>query len=226
MKRPISLSARIKGAIYGSAIGDGYGLPTEFKRFDEIHDLWPPNGPNEPMGTPILVTDDTQMALAVGDALMDCYAKKWTPDEIATAFVKHFITWLDDPKNNRAPGMTCLTSCEGLAAGKHWTVASARNAKGCGANMRVLPVGLLAAKGLSKTEIGALAQLQSAITHSHPTALAASDITAICIAEILDGTAPKELLPALEAYATAQQGVYHAAYLQDIWGRAREIFGS
>lgn len=209
--------SRISGALFGAAIGDGYGYPTEFKSFRDIHVHWPPDGPDAPEGDPILVTDDTQMSLAVGKALMQCFPAAWQPEQIADALVRTFIEWLNDPKNDRAPGMTCMLACEELERGSHWLQATARHSKGCGANMRVLPVGLLAAKGISKTEIGQLAQLQAAITHGHATALAASDITAICIAMILEGTSATDLLPQLMQYAHSQRQIYHEAYLKTVW---------
>lgn len=209
--------SRIKGALFGAAIGDGYGYATEFKSFRDIHVHWPPDGPDEPEGNPIRVSDDTQMSLAVGKALMQCHPAAWKPEQIADALTKTFIEWINDPQNNRAPGMTCLLVCEELERGSHWLKATARDSKGCGANMRVLPVGLLGAKGISRTEIGQLAQLQSAITHGHPTALAASEITAICVAMLLEGMLPAQLLDQLMAYADSQKAIYHETYLQTVW---------
>ncbi|MFB9299330.1 ADP-ribosylglycohydrolase family protein [Kibdelosporangium philippinense] len=40
-------------------------------------------------------------------------------------------------------GMTCLRACGGLAEGEPWVDATITGSKGCGANMRVTPVGLL-----------------------------------------------------------------------------------
>ena len=213
----MNISSRIQGAIYGAALGDGFGFPTEFKSFRDICVHWPPHGPMAPEGNPIHVTDDTQMSLAVGKALMQCYPDAWQPDKIADALVKTFIEWLNDPENNRAPGMTCLVVCEELERGTHWLQATARHSKGCGANMRVLPVALLGAKGISHTEIGQLAQLQSAITHGHPTALAASEITAIAIAHLVEGLAADQLLTTLIQHAQSQREIYHERYLQTVW---------
>jgi len=61
----------IKGCLFGMAIGDGYGYPAEFLSIEDIISKWSPNGPEEPTGNPILVTDDTQMAIAVAQALMN-----------------------------------------------------------------------------------------------------------------------------------------------------------
>jgi ADP-ribosylglycohydrolase len=65
--------------------------------------------------------------------------------------------------------------------------------KGCGANMRVAPVGLLLASepDMTATTRAALAQFQAAMTHSHPTALAAADLTAMTISYLASGRRAK-----------------------------------
>lgn len=210
-------SGKIRGAIYASAIGDGYGAETEFMQFNNIWLRWPPAGPDAPEGYPIKVTDDTQMALAVGRALIKCHPNAWNPTEVAKALEQEYVRWYLDPQNNRAPGMNCMAVCESLEAKTPWLLATSRDSKGCGANMRVMPVALLLAKGLSYQEIGQYAQLQSAITHAHPTALASAEITAICIAMILDKVPDADLLSRLEEYALVQREVYHSEYLLTVW---------
>ena len=61
---------RAAGALYGLAQCDALGAPSEFCAFDEIVRRWGADGPPEPVGTPARVTDDTQLALAVGEALL------------------------------------------------------------------------------------------------------------------------------------------------------------
>lgn len=53
------------------AFGDALGAETEFLTVAEILRSFPPVGPLEPPGNPAQVTDDTQMALAVGKALLE-----------------------------------------------------------------------------------------------------------------------------------------------------------
>lgn len=210
-------SGKIRGAIYAAAIGDGYGAITEFVRFNDIWLEWPPAGPDAPIGNPILVTDDTQMALAVGKSLMQCHPNEWNATHFGQTLEKEYVNWYFDPKNNRAPGMNCMSVCEKLAAGAPWLSATSRDSKGCGANMRVMPVGLMRSKGLGYEEIAQYAQLQSAITHAHPTALAAADITAICLAMILDSVPDNRLLSELDVYARSQREVYHTDFLYNVW---------
>jgi hypothetical protein len=48
------------------AYGDALGKPTEFMTVEEIDRDYGPAGSRDLVGQPALVTDDTQMALAVG----------------------------------------------------------------------------------------------------------------------------------------------------------------
>ena len=213
---------QIKGCLIASAIGDGFGYPTEFLKVDEIKSKWGDKGLTEPIGEVIKVTDDTQMAISVSKAVMKSYQQN---DIDKTVFeeelVNEFVLWLNDEENNRAPGMTCLTSCENLEKGMPWQEATAHNSKGCGANMRVTPIGLLKFKGQNFTneKIAKIAQFQSAITHAHPTALVASELTAITIIKIIEGVKPMRLIDELLKYANNQKGKYYEDWLSNIWER-------
>ncbi len=183
---------RASGCLFGLAIGDALGAPTEFLSVDRIRVRFPPDGPLQPEGDPARVTDDTQMALAVGMALMQT-PRPYTPADVERRLRQTFVAWLNDPENNRAPGRTCLQACDRLEQGLLWQQATVASSKGCGANMRVAPVGLLPAgpKGIPEDTRAAIAQFQAALTHGHPTALAASDLTAKTIAELVAGCSPR-----------------------------------
>lgn len=216
------MNDQIKGSLIGSAIGDGFGYPTEFLKVDQINAKWGKNGLTEPIGKIIKVTDDTQMAIAVAEALMKSYDQNDINKSIFEKELIHeFIIWLNDKENNRAPGMTCLTSCENLEKGLIWQKATAKNSKGCGANMRVTPIGLLKFKNPNFTneKIAKIAQFQSAITHAHPTALIASELTAITIIKIIEGIKPVYLVDELIKYANNQKGKYYEDWLTNIWER-------
>jgi ADP-ribosylglycohydrolase len=210
----------IAGSLIGLAIGDAFAAPVEFLSYNDILGRYPIDGPADLIGNPARVTDDTQMSLAVGFALSNLkMAGAWRTDEIESALRREFIAWLNSPENNRAPGMTCLQACERLERGMKWTQATVANSKGCGANMRVAPVGLLpdGLNGLDQTTRAALAQFQAALTHGHPTALAASDLTAVAVHQLASGEEAKTLVSALEDYAASQREVYHFDWLEDLW---------
>ncbi len=156
------------------------------------------------------------MTLAVGEALLKS-AQPFTPDSLEESLRQAFVEWWRSPDNNRAPGMTCLKACANLATDQPWYQATVANSKGCGANMRVAPVGLI--NGLNETSRAAIAQFQAALTHGHPTALAASDLTARAIADLVAGGDTARLPQRLRAYAEGQRSLYHADWLGSLWER-------
>ncbi|HEU5160378.1 MAG TPA: ADP-ribosylglycohydrolase family protein [Streptosporangiaceae bacterium] len=211
------------GALLGLAIGDAMGFPTEF---NDIAQIAAKCGPWRTMPLPLssgraYVTDDTQMTLALGEGLIEALAAgPLTADRMEPPVRERFIQWWDSPENNRAPGMTCLRACEALSRGGAWQAASEVGSKGCGANMRVAPVGLI--PGLDGRQRSGAAQLQSALTHGHPTALAASDLTAHTIWLLTQGTGPAELLPLLREYAHQTRSIYRADWLGDLAEHAHD----
>ncbi|MEU8189642.1 ADP-ribosylglycohydrolase family protein [Micromonospora carbonacea] len=205
---------RASGSLLGLAYGDALGRPTEFLTVAEIHRRYGPSGPRELAGDPALVTDDTQMALAVGWALHD--APAYTPAAVEPLLRERFLAWAVSPDNNRAPGMTCLRACAELSRGVRWQEATVAGSKGCGANMRVTPVGLLA---VDLDTLAGLAQLQAGLTHGHPTGLAASELTAYAVRLLRDGAALAELPALLTDRAREQRRVYRSDWLGDLWQR-------
>lgn len=210
---PASRSLSATGSLFGLAYGDALGAPTEFLTVAQIEARYGAGGPDDLVGAPARVTDDTQMALAVGWALTD--VDRFTPQDLAQALRARFVAWLMSPDNNRAPGNTCLTACGALQTGVPWPQASVMGSKGCGANMRVTPVGLV--PGLDLMDLAGIAQLQAAMTHGHPTALAASDLTAYATRLLRDGVALPDLPEALRQRCVEQRRVYRDDWLGDLW---------
>jgi ADP-ribosylglycohydrolase len=211
-----------RGCLFGLAIGDALAAPTEFLSIADILARYPPAGPREPRGTPARVTDDTQMALAVGDALVEAAGSgELSPAALEWPLVRAFVAWSKSPDNDRAPGLTCLKACGRLDAGLPWLEATESNSKGCGANMRVAPVGLLpdGFAGVDAATRSAIAQFQAALTHGHPTALAASDLTAMAVCDLASGGDAAGLLGRLRRFADSQRAVYHERWLGDLWRR-------
>jgi ADP-ribosylglycohydrolase len=206
---------RASGCLFGLAYGDALGKPTEFMTFTEIRDRYGPAGPRELVGDPALVTDDTQMTLAVGWALHDAPAA--TPRTLEPLLRARFLAWAASPDNNRAPGMTCLRACGRLSDGVPWQQATVGGSKGCGANMRVAPVGLVA--GYDDDTVAGLAQLQAGLTHGHPTALAASELTAVAVRLLRTGTPLAALPLLLREHCHRQRTVYRDEWLGPLWQR-------
>ncbi|MGY6020708.1 ADP-ribosylglycohydrolase family protein [Streptomyces spinosirectus] len=207
------------GALTGLALGDALGYPTEF---DDVPAILAKCGPWRRMRlpTPALVSDDTQMTLAVGRALRTAMDRGvLAPKGLERSLREEFVKWYESPDNNRAPGNTCLRAC-GLLKDEHrpWQEASQTDSKGCGANMRVAPIGL--APGLSDEQRAGAAQLQAALTHGHPTALAASDLTAHAVRLLAQDSEPTGLVGRLRSYAIENRSRYHQPWLGDLWTRA------
>lgn len=212
----MSLHDKIAGCLYGMALGDALGSETEFLDYEGIRKRFPPNGPLEPDGDPARVTDDTQMAIAVGQALMQA-TLPYDPQGMETALKETFITWYNDVEKHRAPGNTCLESIEHLIEGQPLIEATDISSKGSGAAMRVQTVGLLDTDPATRAQ---LAQFQAAITHAHPTGMAAADLAAFVIADLIAGFSPFDLTRRVRQYAESQERIYHRDWLGDLWMRA------
>ena len=213
----------VSGCLFGLALGDGWGYTNEFLSYSKIKSKWGPMGLQQPREGVIKVSDDTQMTIAVGRAIQKAYVKEQIDkNEFENKLVLEFINWYSDQTNDRDPGKTILNVCEKLAKGENWKNVTSLISKGSGANMRVTPIGLLSVKSKKFDEplLGKLAQFQSAITHAHPTALAASELTAICIHRLVNDISPDLLLEGLFDYCEKNKNQYHSDWLGDLWKRS------
>ncbi|OAH11427.1 ADP-ribosyl-[dinitrogen reductase] glycohydrolase [Streptomyces jeddahensis] len=209
------------GSLIGLALGDALGFPTEF---NDVPSILAKCGSWREMELPkpAIVTDDTQMTLALGRGLRTAMdSGPLAPQRMERPVREEFVDWYRSPENNRAPGNTCLVACGMLEAeGRIWQEASQIHSKGCGANMRVAPLGLI--PGLSDEQRAGAAQLQSALTHGHPTALAASDLTAHAIRLLAQGAEPTGLVGLLRSYAYDNRTRYHERWLGGLWTRSQD----
>jgi ADP-ribosylglycohydrolase len=209
------------GSLLGLALGDALGFPTEFNDVPSIIAKFGPWREME-LPRPAIVTDDTQMTLALGRGLRTAMDRGvLAPKRMERPVREEFVDWYRSPENNRAPGRTCLVACDLLKAeDRPWQDASQIHSKGCGANMRVAPLGII--PGLSDEQRAGAAQLQAALTHGHPTALAASDLTAHAIRLLAQGAEPTGLVGLLRSYAYENRSRYHEQWLGDLWTRAQD----
>ncbi|MER5886038.1 ADP-ribosylglycohydrolase family protein [Streptomyces sp. NPDC001941] len=205
------------GSLIGLALGDALGFPTEFNTVEQIVAKF---GPWQRMAlpSPAYVTDDTQMTLALARGIRTAMDRGvLAPLRMVRPVREEFVDWYHSPENNRAPGRTCMVSCRKHSdhPDRAWQESSDLNSKGCGANMRVAPVGL--APGLDDEQRAGAAQLQSALTHGHPTALAASDLTARAVRLLSQGAEPMGLVGQLRSYAYENRSRYHHKWLGNLW---------
>jgi ADP-ribosylglycohydrolase len=190
------------GMIYGGALGDALGAPVEFKLLSRIREEYGPKGIQE-LPEPALFTDDTQMTLALAEALIA--AGHQDLGAIMEAVSREFVAWLhsqDDPRNVRAPGGSCLYGARQLAAGVPWWQSGKPNSKGCGAAMRVAPIGYLYQDDLPK--LRRVAADTALATHHHPAAQVGAVAAAFLVKLALDRIPAQEFLPALKGEIAGQ----------------------
>ena len=136
----MNLRNKIKGAVYGFAIGDAMGATTEFMTDKQIKLFY--GEVNEIVGggwlelQPGEVTDDTQMSICVMKAIMQ------KPEDVGhfkTICSDYFVDWLKTkPKD---VGNQCLKSILLLMSGKD--IPYNKDALGNGSLMRAMPLAIL-----------------------------------------------------------------------------------
>lgn len=173
---------KARGVIYGLAIGDALGWPLEFMPASEIKARYGPQGLRD-LPDPALFTDDTQMSLAIAEALIE--SGEADLDTLMGSVATHFIAWKNSPENNRAPGIACLRGVGALEAGVPWYESGIPYSKGCGSAMRVAPVGYLYQHDPARLRSVAVAT--GRVTHTHRTAEAACLAAAFLVKLALDG---------------------------------------
>lgn len=188
----MNLKDRFEGAIFGLAIGDALGRPTEFyNSLEAIRAKFGPDGVTDlepdwhPAGT---YTDDTQMSLAVARALV--FTAGQPLEALMRVMGEQFVAWNLSPQNDRAPGHTCRAGCENREKGVDWQHAGVAESKGCGSAMRTAPIGLSFYD--DEPRLIEVARASSLPTHGHPTALAAAAAAALLVAWVVRGDAPDE----------------------------------
>lgn len=201
---------KAKGIIYGLAIGDALGYPTEFMPLSRIKEIYGPSGIQNLPKTPALFTDDTQMSIAIAESLIKSGEKDI--ETIMEAVREEFIKWYHSPENNRAPGKTCLTGVAKMERGDHWSESGVARSKGCGSAMRAAPIGYLYQNYPEKLK--EVARASGICTHGHPTGDAACVGAAYLVKLALDGVKPEEMIPALLNFTSGISDEFDTAVLK------------
>lgn len=188
--------------LFGLALGDALGYPTEFMRLYDVKDIpgiktrFGEAGIQEPLN-PALFSDDTQMTIALANGLLDAGLAA-DIDTQMNAIGKRFIEWAHSPDNNRAPGITSMSGIRRYESGLPWRESGVASSKGCGSAMRVAAIGYLYQN--DETRLREVAHSSGIITHGHPAAQAASLAGAYLVKLALDGVPPEHYLSRVMAF--------------------------
>ncbi|MEF9890279.1 ADP-ribosylglycohydrolase family protein [Citrobacter sp.] len=200
---------RILGALYGQALGDAMGMPSELwprtrvkAHFGWIDRFLP--GPAENNAACYFnqaeFTDDTSMALCLADALLECDGEI-VPDVIG----RNILAWAErfDAFNKNVLGPTSKIALKAIRDGKP-VAELENNGVTNGAAMRVSPLGcLLPARDLDAF-IDDVA-LASSPTHKSDLAIAGAVVVAWAVSRAIDGGKWSEIVDALPAIARHAQ---------------------
>ncbi|MDO8508022.1 MAG: ADP-ribosylglycohydrolase family protein [bacterium] len=181
----IDTKARAVGCMIGAAYGDALGAPVEFMSYEEIVAKHGAEGIDVPdvrwEGLPPgIITDDTQMAMATANGILDSPGQ----GDVLENIFKRYLEWREYIRHNRrGAGKTCR---ESLDSGVMGTIEKPLNeGKGCGGVMRAHPVGIAFRESPERAfEIG---MRSGAITHGTPEAYVPSGVIASIVSHIFFG---------------------------------------
>ena len=181
---------RARGALWGLAIGDALGMPTQTLSRDEVIDRYglvlngfadaAPDHPIAPGYAAGRVTDDTEQALLLGAALLDggFDERRWSAS---------LLEWEEKMASSGSLdllGPSTKRALEALRAGTSSTVAAPRGTTN-GAAMRIAPVGIVMSTA-SLSELVDLVVRVSRVTHASREALAGAAAVAAAVSAGVD----------------------------------------
>jgi ADP-ribosylglycohydrolase len=217
---------RFLGCLLGGAVGDALGAPVEFLKREEILRRFGPKGLTgyaPAYGGLGRITDDTQMTLFTAEAALRIWMASMIQENledtlpiIARAYLRWLRTqgeypdkeleagdyengWLIKVRelhSRRAPGTTCLNALKSMKTIGEYPK---NDSKGCGAVMRVAPVGLFFWHFIKYQPLGSTfeAALKCAgLTHMHPTGFLTAGVLAVMVMALVDGATVREALAA------------------------------
>jgi ADP-ribosylglycohydrolase len=183
---------RARGALYGLAIGDALGMPTQLLSRREVMERWGPlltGFEPAPPGHPIAagmpagaVTDDTEQAVLLGRLLL---SGRVDPGELAAALGE----WERDMAARGSLDLLGPSTRRAIDAVLAGTPAEQAGTSGDtnGAAMRIAPVGVAVAPGDPVALVDAVHQA-SLVTHNTSVALAGAAAVAAAVSTGVSGT--------------------------------------
>ena len=194
-------ASRARGALYGLAIGDALGMPTQMLSRAQIRARWgelltgfEPAPPGHPIaaGLPAgAITDDTEQAVLLGRLLVKSYGTI-DPNELARALV-NWERKMAERGSLDLLGPSTRRACAAILAGVSPDEAGATGATN-GAAMRITPVGIAVALAPAKPALSSdLSTLvdqviaASSVTHNTGIALAGAAAVAAAVSAGVSG---------------------------------------
>lgn len=174
---------KILGTLYGQAIGDAMGMPSELWPVERISQQF--NGPIKtfmagPQANPVAMnyqrgafTDDTGQALAIIDSLIET---RWQPDQ--QNLVQHLLRWATAAGawEHNILGPSSKAALQAIKTGADATPITA-TALTNGAGMRIAPVGTLF-EPEAVIDLVQMVAAVSRVTHSSDVALSGASMVA------------------------------------------------
>jgi ADP-ribosyl-[dinitrogen reductase] hydrolase len=206
--------SRIRGCLYGGAIGDAFGYPVEFSSLRLIQKDYGPDGLTTMhyLDRDLVVSDDTQMTLFTMEGV--CRGLEDGADLFEEIRLS-YIDWLATQKpfdvawaprgeiyhdtrlwHARAPGATCIRAIEAGAFGT--PEQPVNDSKGCGGVMRVAPLGLILR--WSPEQAFDAAVRAAAMTHGHPLGYLSAGALAYLIRLLISGYWIETAVPLMLSY--------------------------
>jgi ADP-ribosylglycohydrolase len=212
-----SQHSRAAGALYGLAIGDALGMPTEslsreaiVARFGPLVAGFEPAAADHPLaaGLPAgSVTDDTEQALLVARLLIEGHG-----DIDGTELARRLIAWEEDMRARGSLdllGPSTRRAVAALLAGVP-PGDSGRSGTTNGAAMRIAPVGV-ATPTASKQLLTERVVAASRVTHNTCVALAGAAAVAAAVSAGIDGAAVPDAVAV--AVAAAERAARHGHWV-------------
>ena len=236
---------KVKGCLFGGAIGDALGYAVEFDGYRFIVARFGEKGitrfhrsPYAPLGG---VSDDTQMTLFTATGLLEGSSRVKLEGEKdlrawEKAVTQHYLDWkntqvitkgpkADHPSSwlfsvprlheRRAPGNTCMSALTSLEVGR----PVSNNSKGCGGVMRVAPVALCRdLMDMPASFVTMLGGTVAEVTHLHPLGFMPAALMTDLLRRIMDSDCAKDkeaLKSCVLAAAESVRGLYGFMYPED-----------
>lgn len=186
----IELEQTCTRMFYGLCLGDSLGFRTEFLDQAQIIKKFGESGIQEP-DSPALLTDDSQITIALGNAL--CLSDLKDHASILNEIAKQFTIWLNDPTMpSRYPGQSCIEACSKLKQGISPTLSGTSDALGSGAAMRASVVGFVFRRDIQN--LIEVSKLQARVTHANRESEASAIAAALLIKFSFDGMPPIDMI--------------------------------